>query len=497
MQPWLDRWFATAERGGVVVLAVIFAVTAWGMLFATYWTTDLHHDLTELYTWSLNVDWGNDKHPPLGSGITSAWFTVFPADDWAFKLLAALNAALGLYSVDLVARQFVRGEKRLLILLFLLLTPVYWFHGLRLGSTTLLLWTWPLATACFLRAFHTRAWHWAAAAGLAAAIAVLAKYFSLVLIAGFAMAAISHPQRKAYFFSASPWISAIVGIAALSPHMFWLYSTGAAPLAYPQLSHGAAWPSVLKSILWLWPAGLAYASPMLVTYVLLVRPAPAALKAALWPRDPARRMLAVILVCVLVLPIVSALITKIMLVSLWLLASFFLIPILVLSDPDLSVSRIGARRLATGIAIFALVALAGSGAHAWYRHLKGDRDYRQHYQLMAQAAGEAWDSLTERPLIAVGGERKLAMGVSFYHPDHPKLATRLREYALTQNYSPELGGVLICPTRDIRCVETGQAQIANHPSARRQDVELAAVFLGKRGKPESYALFLLPPVPLR
>src|SRR5262249_52501457 len=36
------------------------------------------------------------KPPPLGALMTAGWFAVFPTADWAFHLLAMVNAAIGL-----------------------------------------------------------------------------------------------------------------------------------------------------------------------------------------------------------------------------------------------------------------------------------------------------------------------------------------------------------------------------------------------------------------
>ncbi|MCQ8140398.1 glycosyltransferase family 39 protein, partial [Vibrio parahaemolyticus] len=86
----------------------------------------------------------------------------------------------------------------LLVLLLLMLTPAYQFHAQRFNANAVLLAVWPLATYCFLRAFETRAPLWAVAAGLTAALAMLGKYYSIFLVASFALSAMIHPSRRAY-----------------------------------------------------------------------------------------------------------------------------------------------------------------------------------------------------------------------------------------------------------------------------------------------------------
>ena len=132
-------------------------------------SVDLHPDLMEIYAWSRHPSAGYYKHPPLGALMAAAWFAVFPAADWSFHLLAMVNAAIALFAVDRIARLYLSGDKRLLVLLLLLLTPFYQFHGQRFASNQVLLSTWPIATYCFLRAFAARAACGRLAAGVAAA----------------------------------------------------------------------------------------------------------------------------------------------------------------------------------------------------------------------------------------------------------------------------------------------------------------------------------------
>src|ERR1700736_4971270 len=69
-------------------------------------------------------------------------------------------------------------------------TPPDTVHGQRFNNNQVLLWAWPLATYCFLRAFETRAIVWAAATGAATALAMLGKYYSIYLVAALVVAAL-------------------------------------------------------------------------------------------------------------------------------------------------------------------------------------------------------------------------------------------------------------------------------------------------------------------
>ncbi len=234
-------------------------------LIVAYQSGDLHPDVLE--TWSLGREfaWGNPKHLPLMGWIAGAWSIVSPPADWSFHLLAMVNSAVALSMVDLISRRFVRGDKRLIILLLLLLLPAYQFHAPRFNANTVLLATWPLATYCYLRSFETRRLHWAVAAGATAALAMLGKYYSIFLIAGFVTAAAAHPQRRAYFTSLAPWISGVAGLVVLGPHLWWLVTTGSAPFDYALMAHGgnSRATSIREAIYFIWALRDIWCFPLL------------------------------------------------------------------------------------------------------------------------------------------------------------------------------------------------------------------------------------------
>src|SRR3979411_2342543 len=227
------KWLDGIEAGWAVPLLLICFVAIWMVFLAiAYLSGDLHPDALQTWTLARGLEWGSPKHPPLMGWVARAWTSVFPLTDWSFQLLTMTNSAIALWSVDLISRRFVRGDKRVVVLLLLMLLPTYQFHAQRFNANTVLLALWPLATYFFLRSFETRQIGWAAAAGAIAAIAILGKYYFIFLVGSFIFAAVFHPQRRAYFKSIAPWVSTTVGLFLLAPHLYWLTTTGAMPFHY-------------------------------------------------------------------------------------------------------------------------------------------------------------------------------------------------------------------------------------------------------------------------
>ena len=220
-----------------------------------------------------------------------------------------------------------------------MLTPAYQFHAQRFNANAVLLAVWPLATWCFLRAFETRSAFWAVAAGFATALAMVGKYYSIFLVASFALAALAHPARRAYFTSASPSISVVAGLAALSPHLYWLATTGASTFTYA-LSHanGNAVSALGEVTYFL----LGLAAAMSVSAVFWIVIAGRRLKAvpARFRRDEfGLRLLFYVAIGTIALPVLTSLVMGTDLPSLWALQGLFLFAILVVCGTRYPIER--------------------------------------------------------------------------------------------------------------------------------------------------------------
>ncbi|WP_407119347.1 glycosyltransferase family 39 protein [Bradyrhizobium sp. LMG 9283] len=430
-RPFL-RWLDGVEAGWAVPLLIACFVAIWMLYLAiAYAGGGLHPDTLEAWTLGRDFAWGYHKHPPLMGWVAAGWTSVFPLSDWSLQLMAMANAGLALIFVDRIARQFVTGHKRILVLLLLMLTPAYQFHAQRFNANSVLLATWPLATWCFLRAFETRAWPWAIAVGCTTALAMVGKYYSIFLVASFAFAALAHPARRAYFSSASPWISVVVGLAALAPHVYWLATTGASTFTYA-LAHANG--NVASSLGEARNFLLGLAAAISISAVLWVLIAGTRLKQ--FPADfvamsPGLRLLFYVTIGTIVLPVLTSLLIGTDLPSLWALQGLFLFAVLVVCGASYPIERFHTVNLTVIVAGAALAAvLIAAPIHATYRNNHGYEEGRNFYAQAASELTREWREQTGEPLSAVSGDDALAFATAFYSPDHPHYA-RPFEYQYT------------------------------------------------------------------
>lgn len=198
----LDALADPARRERAAALTLLCYVALW-TLYGVFskGAQDIHFDMAEAFAWSRELAIGFAKHPPLSAVAVAAWFAVFPATDWAYYLLSMANAGLALWLIWRLAGDYVDDGKRAVGLALITLLPFFNFHALKFNANTVLLPTWAATTLFFLRSYETRSLRYAALAGFAAALAMLGKYWSIVLLAGLALAALLDSRRRDYFRS--------------------------------------------------------------------------------------------------------------------------------------------------------------------------------------------------------------------------------------------------------------------------------------------------------
>lgn len=497
-RPFL-RWLDGVETGWAVPLLIACFVAVWTLYLAiAYAGSGLHPDTLEAWTLGRNFAWGYHKHPPLMGWIAASWTSVFPLSDWSLQLMAMVNAGLALFFVDLVARQFVTGHKRILVLLLLMLTPAYQFHAQRFNANSVLLATWPLATWCFLRAFETRSVLWAIAVGCTTALAMVGKYYSVFLVASFAFAALAHPARRVYFTSASPWISVVTGLAVLSPHMSWLATTGASTFTYALAAHanGTTFSSLgeVKNFLLGLVATISVAA---LIWVLIAGRRLEQFPADFVAMSPRLRLLFYVAIGTIALPVLTSLALGTDLPSLWALQGLFLFVVLVVCGSRYPIERFYTVNAAVTVAGVALVAvLVVAPIHAVHRNIHG---YEEGRNLYAQAAGELtrqWRELTGEPLGAVSGDDSLAFATAYYSPDHPHYARPFEyqyDWGMPRRTTLDRGWAALCFEGQDDCARWMESVSSRAGNLVRREFTVQASLWGRPGLTRNIVVLMVPP----
>ncbi len=475
-----------------MVLRIAAFVAVWSLYFAvTEYASAIHNDMAEAYAWGREFQLGYNQHPPFWAWVCGLWFLIFPRANWAFAILSMLNAGIGLVGAWALIGRFVDGDRRVAATALLALTPFYSFLAYKFNANSIFLSLWPWTLYAFLGALRGRGLGASLCFGAMMGLALDSKYYALTLAATCLIAALASRERRRYFGSASPYVSAAAALALWAPHLAWLAANGAPPLRYLARVSGRAFSQTAFF------AATAVLGAGLQQVLAIGLPAAAAWRrrGAAAPLDAEnRRLLAILALTPAALSFIAALALRTKISSNMMIGIFPLSPLLAIEwwRPEPERLRLWALRGATAVSLGAL-ALSPliAAAKAWYGRDPEDGEPRQEAALAATAL---WRGATPAPLGFVAGSFRYDNAAVFYSPDHPSAFVNF-DYFGNRWVTPEKlrtqGLLTICRADDAGCLaETAKFAPAQ---ARREEIVLAHKAFGRTRPSVAFILTAIPP----
>jgi hypothetical protein len=277
---------------------------------------------------------------------------------------------------------YLNPKKRLVAPLIITFIPFFNFHALKFNVNTLLMPLWAVTTFWFLRSFKTCSSAYAALAGVGAAFCMVSKYWSICLLGGLVVAALSDSRRGVYFRSPAPWITVLTTIAVLSPHIGWLEKHNFSPMDYAMAVHGghsfgdSVWAAVRYSI--------AFVSVPIAVVLLASRPSLRTIADMAWPAQRDRRLVAVAFWATLLLPLIPATLWGVEINGIWSMSSWTLLPVLLLSSPSVQVPPLSTRWIAGSAVALPVVMLTAAPVIAYLMYKRGLPPELLHSRMLAE-----------------------------------------------------------------------------------------------------------------
>lgn len=449
---------ATSVMALVLAGAVFLAI---GMRLPGF----VHHDTTEVAMWA-NSGWaaGFWKHPPLLPWIVRAWSIVLPLGPLSLALLTAANMAVcasSVWGIAQMARERPCNDVAALAVLLLAAVPYASGMAVKLNHNSILISLWPLATLAFLRALdRPTAWR-GALFGLACAAAMLAKYYSALLLVAFVAASFATPSRARPFYrSAAPYVAVAVFALAMTPHVLWMVEHHGQSLTYAfhepgEVPDAGAKRGTMMALIFAVQAPLILA-PMALAALLLWRFGRSETQVGTPAPHRFERELLVVTAIPFVLTIGMTVAFHLRGATAWAMPVFLALPAIV-------AARIGPLRPSTlsraaWIAVPIVLALvAGTQVAVRQAVTRGADGLSDPRAAIALAAEEAWQKATATPLALVAGDQRLASAAVVFAPSHPQAWPSFNPIHapwIEPAVAASNGFVALCRANDPGCIET-------------------------------------------
>jgi len=333
--------------------------------------------------------------------------------------------------------------------------------------------------------------------GLFIGLALLSKYFAVILAATCFVAALVHPLRRAYFTSAAPYVSLLVATLVFAPHVWWLVRSDAPPVDYFIHKTGFGLITVLIACIELLAGVVLFHAIVVVVVAIAKQSDPRSWGAAIRARraDPRFRVLTTLAVLPLALTFIVGLAFRLRLDTNMTIGIFSLSPLLFIelagAGRDTRLYQIG-RTFSIAVTLAAL-ALSPVIAFAkiWYRE---DLNYTEPRKELAREATELWHNTTSFPLRYVGGSQRYEDAVAFYSPDHPHVFIHLDNHRapwVTADDLNRAGLLVVCSATDKRCLHS--AANVSKPETHRAELRLVHSFWGYTVGYSSVVVTIVPP----
>ena len=509
-------WVAASATDRQSASAFVFA---FAIIHALLWTVilinlkaaqDIHMDVAEAFAWGQKFQLGYGKHPPLAGWVAGLWFKAFPVTDWSTYLLAMTTVSIGLVITWLIALRVVDYRRAFFVVVMLAIYPIFNFKGFKYNPDLLQLVTLPLLMLAYLNAFEKRtalAGFWL---GLAAALALMTKYWVLTMIGAVGLAALIHPDRMKLLRSPAPWVAIVVAVVAMIPHLMWLAEVNFVPLTYAGDVYGhftRAQTAMLVLGYVEHNLGLL-ALPVLIAALSLVGMSlrrPLAALARVWSPGansgvnlPQALNVWIIQIVVAVGPPLGGLIFSVYMKTDWGISLFFLTPLALVAIPPLRLPNIALFRIATTWLVLTLVTLAASptiALHEFTDNPNSAFSYGARSQL-ARELTQIWHNRFLSPWSVVAGTTEVGEPMTFYSPDHPAPLTpgEVWSSGLTSlAEAKRLGFIGICDTTDTRLPECEAWMAENGKEAEQVAVTTQRFFKGHPGPATTWKVYIVPP----
>jgi len=512
----LMAWVAASATDRYSASAFVFA---FAMIHALLWTVilinlkaaqDVHMDVAEAFAWGQKFQLGYGKHPPLAGWIAGLWFRAFPVTDWAAYLLATATVSLGMVITWLISLRVVDYRRAFFVVVMLAIYPIFNFKGFKYNPDLLQLVTLPLLVLAYLNAFEKRNAASGVLLGLAAALALMTKYWVLTMIGAVGLAALIHPERMNFLRSPAPWVAMVVGVIAMIPHLLWLKADDFAPLIYAGdvYGHFTRAETAMLALGYVEHNLALLALPVAIAALALVGISlrrPAATLARVWSAGPNSGVnytqalnVWLIQIIVAVGPPLGGLIFSVYMKTDWGISLFFLTPLALVAIPRLRLLNAALFRIVATWLVLTLVTLAASpyiAIHEMTDKPSAAFSYGARSQL-ARELTQLWHNRFFTRWSVVAGTTEVGEPMTFYSPDHPAPLTPGEVWSsdLTSlEEAKRLGFIGVCDTTDNRLQECEAWMAKNGKDAEQVAITTQRFFKGHPGPATTWKVYIVPP----
>ena len=208
-----------------LLIALLFQIALWSV-GPTLLFGNLHTDTLEAAYWGREWALAYSKHPPVTSWMMDlALRTGLPAI-FALMLLAQACVAVAALFIWKTVRLFASRETAAFAVLLFVASPASTIYAIQINHNLTLAPFWAATIYFGLLYLEERRWSDAIILGVVAGVGMLTKYEILFALATLLIIGALVPRFRAAFHHPASYVSGLIFVLILVPHVLWLRSHG-------------------------------------------------------------------------------------------------------------------------------------------------------------------------------------------------------------------------------------------------------------------------------
>ena len=205
--------------------AILFQAALWSVGPALLFG-NLHTDTLEAAYWGREWALAYSKHPPLITWLMDLALRTGLPSIFALMLLAQACVAVASFFIWRTVRLFASRETAAFAVLLFALSPASTIYAIQINHNLALAPFWAATIYYGLQYLEERSWSDAIILGVVAGLGMLTKYELLFALATLLIIAVVTPRFRSAFHHPASYVSGVIFLAILAPHVWWLYTHG-------------------------------------------------------------------------------------------------------------------------------------------------------------------------------------------------------------------------------------------------------------------------------
>ncbi len=208
-----------------LLVAILFQAVLWSVGPALLFG-NLHTDTLEAAYWGREWALAYSKHPPLISWMMDLVLRTGLPSIFALMLLAQACVAIAALFIWKTVRLFASRETAAFAVLLFMVSPASTIYAIQINHNLALAPFWAATIYFGLLYLEDRRWRDAIILGVVAGLGMLTKYEIMFALATLLIIGVVTPRFRTAFHHPASYVSGLIFIAILAPHVWWLQTHG-------------------------------------------------------------------------------------------------------------------------------------------------------------------------------------------------------------------------------------------------------------------------------